>query len=101
MRLRLPTVDGRRRALAGFGALGLGALAVIGAMAAGRADLLGVLFMPPLLVRFLLGVAAAIVGVVLLLRSTDRMGSRRARATVVTRLPWTRTENATTTKTMP
>jgi len=76
MRLRLPTVDGRRRALAGFGALGLGALAVIGAMAAGRADLLGVLFMPPLLVRFLLGVAAAIVGVVLLLRSTDRMGSR-------------------------
>jgi len=28
MRLRLPTVDGRRRALAGFGALGLGALAV-------------------------------------------------------------------------
>jgi CHASE2 domain-containing sensor protein len=65
----------RRRALAGFAALGLGVLAVVAAMAAGRADLLSVVFEPPPFARFLLGIAAAIVGVVLLLRSTDHMGS--------------------------
>ncbi len=67
---------GRRRALTGLGALLLGALAVVAAMAAGRADLLSTFFMPPPFVRFLLGIAAAIVGIVLLLRSTDHMGSR-------------------------
>jgi hypothetical protein len=70
-----PTGDARRRALTGFGALALGALAVLGAMATGRGDLLGTLFTPPAPARFLLGVAAAILGVVLLLRSTDRMGN--------------------------
>jgi hypothetical protein len=67
---------GRRRALTGLVALLLGALAVVAAMAAGWSDLLGTFFTPPPLVRFLLGIAAAIVGVVLLLRSTDHMGSR-------------------------
>jgi hypothetical protein len=67
---------GRRRALTGFVALLLGALAVAAAMAAGRADLLSTFFTPPPFVRFLLGIAAAILGVVLLLRSTDHMGSR-------------------------
>jgi hypothetical protein len=67
---------GRRRAITGLVALLLGALAVVAAMAAGRSDLLGTFFAPPPLVRFLLGIAAAIVGVVLLLRSTDHMGSR-------------------------
>ena len=46
------------------------------AMAAGRAGLRGALFTPPLAARVLLGAGAAIIGVVLLLRSTDRMGSR-------------------------
>lgn len=67
---------GRRRALTGFAALALGALAVVTAATAGSADLLSTFFMPPPFVRFLLGIAAAIVGVVLLLRSTDHMGSR-------------------------
>jgi hypothetical protein len=57
-------------------ALLLGGLAVMAAMAAGRTDLLGTFFTPPPFVRFLLGAAAAILGVVLLLRSTDHMGSR-------------------------
>lgn len=74
-RLRL-LGGGRRRALAGFVALALGVVAVVAAMAAGRTDLLSTFFMPPPFVRFLLGVAAAIVGIVLLLRSTDHMGSR-------------------------
>jgi hypothetical protein len=67
---------GRRRALTGLVALLLGALAVVAAMAAGRTDLLSTFFTPPPFVRFLLGIAAVIVGVVLLLRSTDHMGSR-------------------------
>jgi hypothetical protein len=67
---------GRRRALTGLVALVLGAVAVVAAMAAGRSDLLSTFFLPPPLARFLLGIAAAILGVVLLLRSTDHMGSR-------------------------
>lgn len=67
---------GRRRAVTGFIALALGALAVVAAMAAGRTDLLSTFFMPPLFVRYLLGIAAAILGVVLILRSTEHMGSR-------------------------
>jgi hypothetical protein len=76
MRRKWATMNERRRALTGVGALALGAIALVGAMAAGRADLLGALLMPPLPVRLLLGVAAAILGVVLLLRSTARMGTR-------------------------
>jgi len=67
---------GRRRALTAFVALALGALAVVAAMAAGQTDLLSTFFLPPPFARFLLAIAAAIVGVVLLLRSTDHMGSR-------------------------
>jgi hypothetical protein len=68
--------SGRRRALTGLVALLLGALAVVAAMAVGRSDLLSTFFLPPTFARFLLGIAAAIVGMVLLLRSTDHMGSR-------------------------
>jgi hypothetical protein len=76
MRARRGTGRERVRALGAIGALALGALAIGGAMTAGRGDLLGTLLQPPVPVRFLLGTAAAILGIVLLLRSTERMGSR-------------------------
>ncbi len=56
-------------------ALVFGALAIALAMVAGRTDLLSVVLQPPAPVGWLLGAAAAIVGVVLLLRSADRVGT--------------------------
>ncbi|MEA2623944.1 MAG: hypothetical protein QOH61_2854 [Chloroflexota bacterium] len=54
-----------------------GAIAIVLPMAAGRSDLLSALLSPPLAARVLLGLAAAIVGVVLVLRSAERVGSNR------------------------
>jgi hypothetical protein len=56
-------------------ALLFGALAIALAMVAGRTDLLSVVLQPPAPVGWLLGAAAAIVGVVLLLRSADQVGT--------------------------
>ncbi len=56
-------------------ALVFGALAIALAMVAGRTDLLSVVLQPPAPVGWLLGAAAAIVGVVLLLRSADQVGT--------------------------
>ncbi|MDQ3449274.1 MAG: hypothetical protein M3432_08880 [Chloroflexota bacterium] len=56
-------------------ALVFGALAIALAMVAGRTDLLSVVLQPPTPVGWLLGAAAAIVGVVLLLRSADQVGT--------------------------
>jgi hypothetical protein len=55
--------------------VGLGA--VLLAMAAGRSDLLGAVLTPAFPARILLGVAAAVIGVVVLLRSADRLGTER------------------------
>lgn len=54
-------------------AIALGALAIAAAMLAGRNDLLDALFQPPAPVRWVLGLAAGLIGVVLLLRSVDRL----------------------------
>jgi len=56
-------------------ALVFGTLAIALAMVAGRTDLLSVVLQPPAPVGWLLGAAAAIVGVVLLLRSADQVGT--------------------------
>ncbi|MBA2275367.1 MAG: hypothetical protein H0W00_01540 [Chloroflexi bacterium] len=56
-------------------ALVFGALAIALAMVAGRTDLLSVVLQPSAPVGWLLGAAAAIVGVVLLLRSADQVGT--------------------------
>lgn len=56
-------------------ALGLGAGAIAVAMVAGRSDLLDVLLQPPAPVGWSLGAAAALVGIVLLLRSADQVGT--------------------------
>ncbi len=56
-------------------AMGLGAAAIVTAMVAGRSDLLDVLLQPPAPVSWLLGTAAALVGIVLLLRSADQVGT--------------------------
>jgi hypothetical protein len=56
-------------------AVGLGS--VLLAMAAGRSDLLAAVLTPPFPARVLLGVAAAVIGVVVLLRSADRLDTDR------------------------
>lgn len=56
-------------------AMALGATAIGLAMLAGRSDLLSLLLQPPAPVGWLLGVAAALVGIVLLLRSADQVGT--------------------------
>ncbi len=56
-------------------AMALGLSAIVLAMAAGRSDLLASLLQPPAPVGWLLGAAAALVGVVLLLRSADQVGT--------------------------
>ena len=53
--------------------LGVGAIAL--AMFAGRSDLVASLLQPPAPVGWLLGAAAALVGIVLLLRSADQVGT--------------------------
>jgi cadmium resistance protein CadD (predicted permease) len=58
-------------------ALILGALAIGVAMLAGRSDLLTALLEPPAPVGWLLGMAAAVLGVWLLLRSSEQVGSSR------------------------
>jgi hypothetical protein len=56
-------------------AMALGAAAIALAMIAGRSDLLTVALQPPVPVSWLLGAAAALVGIVLLLRSADQVGT--------------------------
>ena len=56
-------------------AMALGASAIALAMLAGRSDLMASLLQPPAPVGWLLGAAAALVGVVLLLRSADQVGT--------------------------
>ena len=56
-------------------AMALGAAAIALAMIAGRSDLLAVVLQPPVPVSWLLGAAAALVGIVLLLRSADQVGT--------------------------
>ncbi len=58
-------------------ALILGALAIGVAMVAGRSDLLVALLEPPVPVGWVLGTAAAVLGVWLLLRSSEQVGSSR------------------------
>lgn len=55
--------------------LGIGALAIGVAMVAGRTDLLVALLEPPIPVSWLLGLASAVLGVWLLLRSSEQVGS--------------------------
>ncbi len=52
--------------------LGIGAVALASVL--GRADVMGAILEPPLIGRLLLGGAAALVGVVLILRAVDRFG---------------------------
>ncbi|MDQ3492452.1 MAG: hypothetical protein M3452_04230 [Chloroflexota bacterium] len=56
-------------------AMALGATAIGVAMLAGRSDLLSLVLQPPAPVGWLLGAAAALVGIVLLLRSADQVGT--------------------------
>jgi hypothetical protein len=61
--------------------LGVGAVAA--AMVAGRTDAIAVLLAPPQPVGYLLGAAAGVLGVAILLRSADQLGtSREARAMI-------------------
>ncbi len=62
-------------------ALGVATIAV--AMVAGRDDLLAGLLQPPVPVGWLLGAAAALVGIVLLLRSADQVGTAAEPAELV------------------
>ncbi len=52
--------------------LGIGAVALPSVL--GRADVMGVILEPPLIGRLLLGGAAGLVGIVLILRAVDRFG---------------------------
>jgi hypothetical protein len=54
--------------------LGAGAIGV--AMLAGRTDLVTLLFEPPMPVRVLLGMAAALLAIAIGLSATDRLGNR-------------------------
>jgi hypothetical protein len=57
-------------------ALALGCLALLAATAAGWSDAVNaILVSPPPVVRFLLGTTAALVGIVLVLRSADRLST--------------------------
>ena len=64
-------------------ALLLGATAVGAAIVAGRTDLLAAFLEPPIPVRWMLGLAAAITGLGLLLRSSEQVGSSREAAQLV------------------
>lgn len=55
--------------------VGLGAVAT--AMAGGRTDSLSIVLAPPFAARVLLGLAAAVLGAVILLRAADRLGTDR------------------------
>lgn len=52
-----------------------GGLAILIAMAAGRSDALASILQPPFAARVLLGLSSAILGVVLVLRAADRLGT--------------------------
>jgi hypothetical protein len=56
-------------------AMALGVTAIGVAMLAGHSDLLTTLLQPPAPVGWLLGAAAGLVGIVLLLRSADQVGT--------------------------
>lgn len=56
-------------------ALALGALAILIAVVAGRTDLLDEVLAPPRPVGWMLGLAAGLTGIWLLLRGADRVGS--------------------------
>jgi hypothetical protein len=56
----------------GLATLGVAAVAL--AMLGGRSELLGAVLSPPFEVRVMLGLAAGVIGLVLLLRSADRIG---------------------------
>jgi hypothetical protein len=61
----------------------IGVAAVLLAMLAGRGDLLGAVFAPPLAARILLGLAAFVIGVAIVLRASDQLGtSQEARSLI-------------------
>lgn len=57
--------------------LAIGAAAVLAAFVAGRTDLFAAVLSPPLPARVLLAVAAAVIGVVIVLRAADRLDTDR------------------------
>lgn len=63
------------RGLAAPAALVIGVAAVLLAMVAGRGDLIGAVLTPPLAARILLGLAALVIGVVIVLRASDQLGT--------------------------
>ncbi len=76
----MTSLDGTRTRVSGpqagaLIALLLGAAAIAAAMIAGRTDILALALQPPPPVGWLLGAAAALVGIVLLLRSADQVGT--------------------------
>jgi hypothetical protein len=69
--------DESRSGLAWLGLATAGVGAFVVAMLAGRSDLVGSVLQPPFAGRVMLGLASAVIGVVLLLRSAERIGDTR------------------------